>query len=142
MDQVAFLGHVVSNDSIQVDPKKIKSIIEWSRPTIITEVRNFLGLAGYYRRFVKDFFKITMPLTRLTLKNVKFNWMDRCEERFMLLKDLLTSAPMLTLSLGDGGYTVYCDASRVGPGCADAEWRSDCLCFTTINEAHAEPPYS
>ena len=125
-----------------MDPKKIEAIIEWPRPMIVTDVRSFLGLAGYYRRFVKDFSKIAAPLIRLTQKNVKFNWTNRCEEYFLLLKDLLTSAPMLTLSLGDGGYTVYCDASRVGPGCADVEWRSDCLCFTTINEAHAEPPYS
>ena len=75
----------------------MEAIIEWPIPTIVTEVRSFLGLASYYRRFVKDLFKITMPLTRLTLKNVNFNWMDRCEERFMLLKDLLTSAPVLPL---------------------------------------------
>ena len=62
------LGHVVSKDGIQVDPMKIEAVIDWPRPTTDTEVRSFLGLAGYYRRFVKDFFKITMPLTRLTLK--------------------------------------------------------------------------
>ena len=74
-----FLGHVVSKDGIQVDPKKIEAIIEWLRPTTVTEVRHFLGLASYYRRFVKDFSKITAPLTRLTQKNVKFNWTDICE---------------------------------------------------------------
>ena len=85
-------------------------IIEWPRLTIVTEVRSFLGLASYYRRFVKDFFKITMPLTRITLKkNVKFNWMDRCEEHFMLLKDLLTSVPVLILPSGNKECTVYCD---------------------------------
>ena len=63
---MAFLGHVVSKDGIQVDPKNIEAIIEWSRPTIVTEVRTFLGLAGYYRRFVKNFSKIAAPLTRLT----------------------------------------------------------------------------
>ena len=70
---MAFLGHVVSKDSIQVDPKKIEAILEWSRPTTATEVRNFLSLASYYRRFVKDFSNIAEPLTRLTQKNVKFN---------------------------------------------------------------------
>ena len=79
--------------------------------------KKFLGLAGYYMRFVKDFSKIAAPLTRLTQRNVKFNWTDRCEEYFQLLKDLLTSAPVLTLPSGDKGYTVYCDASRVGLGC-------------------------
>ena len=66
---------------------------------------------------MKDFFKIAAPLIRLTQKNVKFIWTDRCEEHFQLLKDLLTSAPALTLPLGDEGYKVYCDASRVGLGC-------------------------
>ena len=82
LDQVIFLGHVVSKDGIHVDPKKIEAVIDWPRPTTVTEVRSFLGLAGYYRRFVKDFFKIAAPLTRLTQKNVRFNWTDRCEEHF------------------------------------------------------------
>ena len=73
LDQVAFLGHVVSKDDIQVDPKKIEAIIDWPRPITVTEVKSFLGLVGYYRRFVKDFSKIAAPLTRLTQKNVKFN---------------------------------------------------------------------
>ena len=79
LDQVAFLGHVVSGDGIQVDPKKIEAITKWPRPTTDTEVRSFLGLAGYYRRFVKDFSKIAASLTKLTQKNVKFVWTDRCE---------------------------------------------------------------
>ena len=93
---MAFLGHVVSGDGIQVDPKKIEAITEWPRPTTVTEVRSFLGLAGHYRRFVKDFSKIAAPLTKLTQKNMKFIWTDRCEEHFQLLKDLLTSVPVLT----------------------------------------------
>ena len=117
LDRVAFLGHEISKDGIQVDPKKIEAIIEWPKPTTVTEVRSFLGLAGYYMRFVKDFSKIAAPLAKLTQKNVKFIWTDRCEEHFQLLKDLLTSAPVLTLPSWDEGYTVYCDASRVGLGC-------------------------
>ena len=88
LEEVAFLGHVVSKVGIQVDPKKIKAITEWPRPTTVTEVRSFLGLAGYYQRFVKDFSRIVAPLTRLTQKNVKFVWTDRYEEHFLLLKDL------------------------------------------------------
>ena len=103
---MTFLGHVVSKDDIQVAPKKIEAIKVWPRPTTVTEVRSFLGLAGYYRRFVKDFSKIAAPLTRLTQKNVKFNWTYRYEEHFLLLKNLLTSAPVLTLPSGDEGYTV------------------------------------
>ena len=66
LDRVAFLGHVVSIDGIQVDHEKIEAVINWPRPTTITEVRNFLGLTDYYKRFVKNFFKIVVPLTKLT----------------------------------------------------------------------------
>ena len=91
-------------------PIKIEAVIDWPRSTTVTEVRSFLGLAGYYRRFVKDFPKIAAPLTMLKIKkNVKFNWTDRCEEHFLLLKDSLTSAPVLTLPSGDRGYAVYRD---------------------------------
>ena len=100
-----------------MDPKQIEVVIDWPRPTIVTEVRSFLGLAGYYTRFVKDFSKIAAPLTKLTQKNMKFGWTNRCEERFKLLKDLLTSAPVLTLPSGDEGYTEYSNASRVGLAC-------------------------
>ena len=80
LDQVAFSGHVESRDDIRVDLKRMEAIIDWSRPITVTEVRSFLGLTGYYKRFVKDFSKIAAPLTRLTQKNVKFIWTDRCEE--------------------------------------------------------------
>ena len=83
----------------------------------MTEVRSFLGLAGYYRHFVQDFSRIAAPLTRLTQKKVKFQWTEACEASFHKLKDCLTSAPVLALPSGSGGYTVYCDASRVGLGC-------------------------
>ena len=105
---------MVSGKGIQVDPKKIEAVIDWPRPTTVTEVRSFPGLAGYYKRFAKDFSKISALLIKPTHKNVKFIWTDRCEEHFQLLKDLLTSAPVLTLPSRDEGYTVYYDASRVG----------------------------
>ena len=117
LSSVTFLGHVVSKDGIQVDPSKVETVQKWPRPTSVTEVRSFLGLAGYYRRFVKDFSRIAVPLTRLTRKNVKYVWTDSCEESFQRLKNCLTSAPVLALPSGSGGFTVYCDASRVGLGC-------------------------
>ena len=117
LESVGFLGHVVSNQGIQVDQKKVEAVAQWSRPTTVTEIRSFLGLAGYYRRFVKDFSKIAAPMTRLTQKNVKFEWSDACEQNFNELKQRLTIAPVLTLLSGSGGYAIYYDASRVGLGC-------------------------
>ena len=78
----------------------------------MTEIRNFLGLAGYYRRFVQDFSKIAAPLSGLTKKRVKFEWSDQCEQSFQELKNRLTSAPVLTLPDDSGEYVVFCDASR------------------------------
>ncbi|XP_055960628.1 uncharacterized protein LOC126668448 [Mercurialis annua] len=117
LEQVTFLGHVVSKDGIKVDPKKIEAVMDWQRPRSVTEIRSFLGLAGYYRRFVQDFSRISAPLTKLTQKGVKFEWTDRCEASFEKLKEILTTAPVLALPSGIEGFTVYCDASRIGLGC-------------------------
>src|SRR5262249_13705359 len=117
LDKVGFLGHVISKEGIQVDPQKVEAVSNWPRPTNVTEIRSFLGMAGYYRRFVKDFSKISAPLTRLTRKQVKFEWNDSCEQSFQKLKECLTSAPVLTLPSGQGGFVIYCDASRIGLGC-------------------------
>ena len=114
---ISFLGHVVSENGIEVDPKKTETVANWPRPTSVTEIRSFLGLAGYYRRFVQDFSKIAAPLTRLTRKNQKFLWTDQCEESFEELKKRLTSAPVLALPSSGEDFTVFCDASRVGLGC-------------------------
>ncbi|MGV7988939.1 ribonuclease H family protein, partial [Mycobacterium kansasii] len=81
-----------------------------------SEIRSFLGLAGYYRRFIEGFSRIAAPLTRLTRKGVEFVWSDACEKAFMELKDRLTSAPVLTLPDGSEGFVVFTDASRVGLG--------------------------
>ena len=77
---------MVTKDSIQVDPQKIEAVFEWPRPTTVTEIRSFLGLAGYYRRFMQDFSRIVAPMTRLTQKNARFVWSDACENSFQLLK--------------------------------------------------------
>ena len=81
-DKVAFLGHVISKEGIFVDPKKIEAVVAWERPTNVTEVRSFLGLAEYYRRFVEGFSMIASPLTKLTQKHAKFEWTDECEQAF------------------------------------------------------------
>ncbi|XP_070057468.1 uncharacterized protein [Nicotiana tomentosiformis] len=117
LDSIAFLGLVISKDGIMVDPKKIEAVQKWPRPTSPTEIRSFLGLAGYYRRFVQDFSKIAAPLTKLTQKNARFQWTGECEKSFQKLKMCLTTAPILSLPSGFGGFTVFCDASRVGLGC-------------------------
>ncbi|WMV45946.1 hypothetical protein MTR67_039331 [Solanum verrucosum] len=102
---------------IQVDSQKIEAVKQWPRPTSATNIRSFLGLAGYYRRFVEGFSSIASPLTKLTQKKVKFQWSDDCEKSFAELKTRLTTAPVLTLPEGSDGYVIYCDASRVGLGC-------------------------
>ena len=71
---------MVSENGIEVDPKKVEAVANWPRPTSVKEIRSFLGLAGYYRRFVQDFSKIAAPMTRLTKKNQRFTWTDQCEE--------------------------------------------------------------
>ncbi|XP_060965428.1 uncharacterized mitochondrial protein AtMg00860-like [Cannabis sativa] len=80
-----------------VDPAKIEAVWDWPTPKSATEVRSFLGLAGYYRRFIEGFLKIAVPLTELTRKNLKFVWTDRCEKSFLELKQCLITAPVLTL---------------------------------------------
>ncbi|XP_070025653.1 uncharacterized mitochondrial protein AtMg00860-like [Nicotiana sylvestris] len=116
LDSVAFLGHVVSVEGIQVDPKKIEAVQNWPRPTSAIEIRSFLGLAGYYHRFLEGFSSIAAPLTRLTQKGAPFRWSDEYEVSFRKLKTALTTASVLVLSTGSGTYAVYCDASRIGLG--------------------------
>ena len=117
LKEVQFLGHVVSNEGIKVDPAKIAAVLDWERPRTPTEVRSFMGLAGYYRRFVKDFAKIATPLTKLTRKNEKFVWSDKCEESFQELKQRLITAPVLNLPDEQGNFVIYSDASLKGLGC-------------------------
>ncbi|GKC87517.1 putative reverse transcriptase domain-containing protein [Tanacetum coccineum] len=114
---VQFLGHVVKKNGIHVDPSKIESVKNWKTPESPTEIRSFLGLAGYYRRFIKNFSKIAKPLTLLTQKNKKYEWGDKQEEAFRILKDKLCNAFVLALPDGPDDFMVYCDASNQGFGC-------------------------
>ena len=117
LDKVYFLGHVISEEGISVDPQKIEAIVNWKSPTNVSEVRSFLGLAGYYRKFVEGFSKIATPLTNLLKNDQKFKWSDTCPHSFEELRQRLTTALVLVLPSGKDGYVVYSDASRQGLGC-------------------------
>ena len=117
LTEVSFLGHIVSEEGIRVDPKKIEVVIEWKPPRNVTKVRSFLGLAGYYRRFVKGFSMIAAPMTRLLQKNVKYEWSKKCQGSFEKLKAFLTEAPVLTQPTRGKEYVIYSDASLNGLGC-------------------------
>ena len=117
MNEVSFLGHIVSKEGIRVDPKKIKLVVEWKPPRNVTEVRSFLGLAGYYRRFVKGFSMTAAPMTRLLQKNVKYECSEKCQRSFDKLKAFLTEAPVLGQPTCGREYVIFSDASLNGLGC-------------------------
>jgi hypothetical protein len=117
LEKVSFLGHVISGDGIEVDPSKIEAVVKWERPTNVHEIRSFLGLAGYYRRFVEGFSALSRPLTALTKKNTRYVWSDECEASFQELKRRLVTAPVLALPSDREGFVVYSDASHKGLGC-------------------------
>ncbi|KAL0536696.1 hypothetical protein IC582_025656 [Cucumis melo] len=117
LKQVSFLGHVVSKDGVSVDPAKIEAVTGWTRPSTVSEVRSFLGLAGYYRRFVENFSRIATPLTQLTRKGAPFVWSKAREDSFQTLKQKLVTAPVLTIPDGSGSFVIYSDASKKGLGC-------------------------
>nr|GFB48634.1 putative reverse transcriptase domain-containing protein [Tanacetum cinerariifolium] len=101
---------------IHMDPAKIESVKDWASPKSPMEIRQFLGLEGYYRRFIEGFSKIAKPMTKLTQKKVKFEWGDKQEAAFQLLKQKLCSAPILALPKGSEDFIVYCNASNKGLG--------------------------
>ncbi|GJU28689.1 putative nucleotidyltransferase, ribonuclease H [Tanacetum coccineum] len=113
---VQFLGHLIDSQGLHVDPAKIEAVKNWTSPTTPTEVRQFLGLAGYYRRFIEGFSKIAKPLTKLTQKNKSYIWGEEQESAFQLLKQKLCEAPILALPEGNDNFVVYCDASLQGLG--------------------------
>ncbi|GJW08538.1 putative reverse transcriptase domain-containing protein [Tanacetum coccineum] len=111
-NEVQFLGHVVNRDGIHVDPSKVESVKNWKIPESSTEIRSFLGLAGYYRRFIENFSKIAKPLTLLTQKNKTYVWGNEQDEAFRILKEKLCNAPVLALPDGPDDFVAYCDASK------------------------------
>ena len=104
LDKVNFLGHVISSQGVMVDLQKIEAILNWEVPTNQTEVRSFLGLAGYYRRFIRNFSIIASSMTELLKKNVRFEWTEECQQCMDELKERLTIAPILTLPDGESDF--------------------------------------
>jgi hypothetical protein len=117
LEEIQFLGHVLSTKGIAVDPSKVKDILEWKLPTTVHQVRSFLGLAGYYHRFIPDFSKIVKPITGLFKNDTKFDWSSKCNEAFEQLKVLLTTALVLAQPDIEKPFDVYCHASGSGLGC-------------------------
>ncbi|XP_055823281.1 uncharacterized mitochondrial protein AtMg00860-like [Solanum dulcamara] len=131
---MALLGYIVGADSIRVDTLKIEAVKKWPRPMTPTEVRNFLGLTSYYRISVEKFASISALLSRLTQKGVKFQWTRACQRTFQLLKEKLTTSPVLTLPDGPDRYVIYCDASGKANVIADALSKSYIGSTTHIEE--------
>jgi hypothetical protein len=117
LTKVAFLGHAISAGGVSVDLSKVKDVLNWMPPTTASEIWSFLGLAGYYRRFIKDFSKIAKTMMKLLEKNKAFEWTVECQASFEELRKQLTSAPVLVLPDLTKKFDIYCDASRQGLGC-------------------------
>jgi hypothetical protein len=112
LKQVAFLGHIILTGGIFVDPSKIQDVLSWNAPTSVGDIRSFLGLARYYRRFIKGFSKISKPMTELLEKDRKFKWTPACEASFQELKKRLTTAAILVMPNMEKSFSIYCDASN------------------------------
>jgi hypothetical protein len=111
LKEVPFLGHVISEGGISVDLSKIKDVLRCNTPTSVSDIRSFLGLAGYYRRFIEGFSKISKPMTELLGKDKKFEWSAKCEASFQELKKRLTTTPVLVMPDMEKPFSIYCDAS-------------------------------
>jgi hypothetical protein len=117
LKEIKFLGHTISQEGIAVDPDKVQEVMNWKPPTTVRQIQSFLGLAGYYRRFILDFSRIAKPITELLKKETKFVWSQKCEDAFHALRQHLTTAPVLAQPDSRKPFNVYCDASGTGLGC-------------------------
>jgi hypothetical protein len=117
LKEVLFLGHIISEGGISVDPSKVKDVLSWNTPQNVSDIISFLGLAGYYRRFIEGFSKIFKPITELLAKGNTFEWTPKCETSFQELKKRLTTALVLTMPDMERPFSIYCDASGQGLGC-------------------------
>ena len=111
-----FLGHIVFKEGVIVDPTKIEAVMNWKQPKTVSKVRSFLGLVGYYCRFIEAFTRLAGDLTALTRKDHKFVWTERYEQSLQELKRRLTAALVLTILQGAEGFEIYCNASKKGFG--------------------------
>jgi hypothetical protein len=135
LKEVSFLGHIITDGGIAVDPSKVQDVLNWSPPKIVPEIRSFLGLVGYYRRFIEEFSKIVKPLTTMLEKGKVFKWDEKCQASFDELKKRLTTTPVLIMPDIHKGFDVYCDASRQGLGCVlMQERKGSSLCFKTVEK--------
>jgi hypothetical protein len=117
LKEIKFLGHTISQAGIAVDPDKVQEVMNWKPPTTVRQIRSFLGLAGYYRRFIPDFSRIAKPITELLKKEAKFVWGQKCKDAFHALRQHLTTTPVLAQPDSSNPFDVYCDASGTGLGC-------------------------
>jgi hypothetical protein len=115
LDTAKFLSHTISSTS--VDPSKVQEVLDWKPPTSVHQICSFLGLAGYYRRFIPDFSRIAKPMMKLLKKGVKFSWDQKCEDAFHTLRAHLTTALVLAQPDVSKPFDIYCDASGIGLGC-------------------------
>jgi hypothetical protein len=116
LKEVLFLRHIISTEGIAADPSNVQEVLDWKSPKSVTQIRSFLGLAGYYRRFIPIFSKTAKPMTQLLEKEAKFKWSPQCEEAFLTLKKLLTTAHVLAQPNIEKPFDVFCDASGMGIG--------------------------
>ena len=117
LEKIAFLEHILTTEGIEVDPSKVEAVSKWKQPSNVSEVRSFLGMAGYCHHFIKGFSIIARSMTELLKKDNKFVWIPKCEESFQIIKQKLTTAPVLTLPDVHQDFAIFCDASRQGLGC-------------------------
>jgi hypothetical protein len=117
ISEVLFLGHIINQEGLAVDPKKVAGILDWKAPKDVRGIKSFIGMAGYYRRFIEGFSKIARPMTALLATKVEFKWTPACQKSFESLKEKLTTTPVLILPDVHKSFSVYCDASCTGLGC-------------------------
>jgi hypothetical protein len=117
LEQVAFLGHIISKRGIPMDLSKVQDVLGWNGPMSVDDIQSFLGLAGYYRRFIEEFSKIAKPLTELLEKDKKFKWTHACDASLQELKKRLMTISVLVMPDMEKPFSIYCDASGQGLGC-------------------------